>query len=68
MYVADRAIWNAARVIVQRHGPYAEFTATRRLADAAQNGDAEGEGTWARILSAIRDLQRMKPRDGDWLH
>lgn len=68
MYVAEIAIWNAARLILQRHGPYAEFTATRRLTDAVQNGDAESKATWICILNAIRDLQRLEPLDGDSLH
>ena len=68
MSVAEITIWKAARLILQRHGPYAEFTATRRATDAMQNGDAAGLSTWTRVLTAIRELQRLERRDGDPLH
>lgn len=61
----ERGIWAAARVIVRRHGMYAEFTADRRVNDMILAGDRNGEAQWKRILHAVRDLQRFKPRDGE---
>jgi hypothetical protein len=58
-------IWRAANIIVKRHGPYAEFTATRRVDDMIANADPGGETTWKRILRAVRELQRFQPREGE---
>ncbi len=61
----EQDVWRAARVIVRRHGMYAEFTASRRVEEMTVAGDRSGEAHWKRILRAVRDLQRLKPREDE---
>lgn len=61
----DQDIWRAARLITKRHGIYAEFAAARRVDEMIEAGDPRGETTWKRILRAVRELQRFKPREGE---
>jgi hypothetical protein len=51
-------IFRAAKLLIDRHGPYAEIRAAWRADELQVGGDHEGSAVWRLILAAIRELQQ----------
>ena len=60
----DLEIWQAANVLVQKHGDNATQEAEKHLAAVIARGDADGEAAWRSVLNVIPALLAMKPGDG----
>ena len=64
--VDDRDIWRAANLLVKRHGcADAASVAARRAEELLAAGDVEGYAVWKRILSAVAELTRPTPAEGE---
>jgi hypothetical protein len=64
--VDDRDIWRAANLLVRRNGrPDAAPAAARRAEELLAAGDVEGYAVWKRILSAVAELTRTTPAEGE---
>lgn len=55
-------IWRAAQQLIKMYGDGAELAAAQRADKAIDQGDPEGETVWKRILRAVQELRRPKPR------
>ena len=63
--IDDLDILRAANILVQRHGADAAIEAARRADEMLEVGDMEGCAIWKRILSAVAELTRTTPADGE---
>jgi len=65
MMISDPDIWRAAQLIVKRHGADAPIVAAQRADELFNEGDLDGAAIWKRILHAVEELQRVKPKVGE---
>jgi len=63
--VDDPDIWRAANLLLKRHGADAEIVAAMRADELLASGDVDGCLVWKRILTAIKELSRTAPADGE---
>jgi len=63
--IDDLDILRAANLLLKRHGDDAELAAAQRADEMLNRGDIEGYAVWQRILSAVADLTRTKPAEGE---
>ena len=47
--------------MIEMYGDGAELAAAQRADKAIEQGDPEGERVWKAVLTAVKDLQRIKP-------
>lgn len=57
-----------AGALIAEHGADAGFTAALRAAALLAQYDVDGHLLWKRITKAVKELQREKPLDGEWLN
>ncbi len=55
----------AANVMIKRYGDGAATEAAMRADEFLDQGIIDGERLWIRIMQAIEELQRARPRDGE---
>ena len=60
--------WRAAHLLLRRHGDDAELHTARRADEPAEAGDDAGCRAWKRILAALDELRRTRPRAGEARH
>jgi hypothetical protein len=58
-------ILRAANLLLKRHGDNAELAAAQRADEMLNRGDVEGYAVWRRIVSAVADLARTQPAEGE---
>jgi hypothetical protein len=63
--IDDPDIWRAANFLVKRHGHEAAFVAAQRADELLAAGDPEGCAIWKHILSAVAELTRTTPAEGE---
>lgn len=63
--IPEPDIWRAAQVMIRRFGADAATQAAMRADELAIEGDTVGCATWRRIMTAIEELQRERPKDGE---
>ncbi len=61
MNVPEIVIWSTADLLIQRHGRHAPVRADNSVALMLNKGDVNGQITWLRILSAVRQMLNVKP-------
>ncbi len=61
-------LWRAAQVMVKRYGDGAATEAAMRADEFLDQGNLDGKQLWVRIMHAIGELQRERPRDGEAVH
>lgn len=61
-------IWEAASALSKSYGQKATMAAVNRATDFMARGNAPAAAKWARIASALEDLQRHAPREGEAIH
>ena len=61
-------IYRSTQLLVKRHGEDARVHAAMRADAALEAGDLDGLATWKRILRAVEELQRTKPKSGEAVH
>ncbi len=66
--ISDLDLWRAAQVLVKRYGDGAAIEAAMRADEFLDQGNLDGKRLWMRIMRAIEELQRQRPRDGEALH
>ncbi len=65
---SDLDLWRAAQVMVKRYGDGAAIEAAVRADEFLDQGNLDGKRLWMRIMRAIEELQRQRPRDGEAVH
>jgi hypothetical protein len=63
--IDDPDIWRAANLLVKRHGADAAVVAARRADELLEAGDVDGCAIWKRILTAVAELARTTPAEGE---
>jgi hypothetical protein len=63
--IDDHDLWQAAQLMIKRHGEDALVVAAQRADELFEEGDLDGAAVWRRITAAIEDLQRMEPKTGE---
>jgi len=58
-------IWRTAALLIRQHGEDASFVAGKRADELLAQNDFLGCTVWMRIVHAIGDLAREKPREGE---
>ncbi len=66
--ISDLDLWRAAQVMVKRYGDGAAIEAAMRADEFLDQGDLDGKRLWMRIVEAIEELQRERPREGEAVH
>ena len=66
--IPDLDIWRAARVMVKHYGESAATEAAMRADEFLDQGIIDGQRVWTRIVQAIEELQRERPREGEAVH
>jgi hypothetical protein len=63
--IDDLDILRAANILIKRHGSDAALAAAQRADELLEAGDPDGCAIWKRILSAVRELTRTTPAEGE---
>jgi hypothetical protein len=58
-------VWRAAYTLRKLYGDEATLIAARRSDALLAQGDSLGCSVWLKIIKAIEDLKREKPREGE---
>ena len=66
--ISDLDIWRAAQVMSKRYGDGAATEAAQRANEFLDQGNLDGQRVWMRIVQAIEELQRERPRAGEAVH
>ncbi len=61
-------IYRSAKLLIDQHGEDAPIVATMRAVKRAKAGDPEGRAVWLRIVDAIAELERTRPRRDEPTH
>ena len=64
----DLDIYRSAKLLIDQHGEEASGFAVKQADKQAEAGDREGQAVWLRVLSAIEELQRTRPRRDEPTH
>jgi hypothetical protein len=68
MPLTDLDIWRTAKILIDAHGENAPLEAAQRADWAIQDGNAEAESVWMRVLKAVEALQRHEEIAGQSIH
>ena len=66
--LSDLDTWRAAQAMVKHYGDGAATEAAMRADEFLDQGILEGKRLWIRIMQAIEELQRERPKDGEGVH
>lgn len=66
--LSQREIWTSALSMIDSHGLDAIGMASHQAEALIDNGDIAGAELWARILTAIEELQRATPYRDELIH
>jgi hypothetical protein len=65
MAISDPDICRAAQQLIKRHGQDAPLAVAQRADELLNENDLDGAAAWKRILHAVEELQRVKPKVGE---
>ena len=66
--LSDLDIYRSAKLLIDQHGEDAAIHAAMQADKLAEAGDMEGRRVWLRVIRAIEELQRTRPRHDDPTH
>ncbi len=66
--LSDLDTWRAAQIMVRGYGEGAATEAAMRADEFLDQGNHDGKRLWVRIMQAIEELQRLRPREGEAVH
>jgi hypothetical protein len=58
-------VWRTAHALMTQHGADAALVAAKRADELFAKNDFMGAAVFHRIVLAIQDLERLKPREGE---
>jgi len=58
-------VWRTAHVRIKQHGDRAAFVAAERADELFAKDDFMGAAVFHRLVRAIQDLERTRPREGE---
>ena len=60
--IPDLDICRSAQALVKQHGEDAPIHSAMRADTMLEKGDLDGYAVWKRILRAVEELRRVKPK------
>jgi hypothetical protein len=54
-------LYRTAHVLIRQHGGNATIIAAQHADACMERGDLDGQGTWRRVIAAIKELQDTSP-------
>ena len=66
--IADLDIYRSAKLLIKQHGEDAAIHAAMQADACSEKGDLEGRAMWLRVIKAIEELQRTRPRRNEPTH
>ena len=63
--ISDLDIYRSAKLLIDQHGDGAAIEAAMRADEFLDQGIIDRQRLWMRIMQAIEELQRERPRDGE---
>ena len=66
--IDERDIWGSAKILINRYGEEAAIEAAQRADKFLAEGNMDGRAVWHRIETAIVELQRREPGEGEAAH
>jgi len=66
--IEERDIWRAAEQMRKLYGENAAIQSAMRADKLLDQGDTEGFGMWKRVVAAINEWDRKKPKDREANH
>ncbi len=66
--ISDLDIYRSAKVIIDQYGKDAQIHSTKRASAMLDKGDLDAYAAWKRILRAIEELQKARPKSGETMH
>jgi len=52
-------IWRTAKILIDAHGDNVWLEAAQRADHSVEDGNAQAESVWKRVLKAVEELQRI---------
>ncbi len=65
---SDLDIYRSAKLLIDQHGEDAPIYAAMQADKRAEAGDLEGRRVWLRVLKAVEELERTRPRHDEPTH
>ncbi len=65
---SDLDIYRSAKLLIDQHGEDAPIFAAIEADACSETGDIEGRRVWLRVIRAIQELQRTRPRRDEPTH
>ena len=66
--LTERDIYATAMVMVRRYGDDAGAEAAQRSDQLLGDGNMAGAAVWRRVVTAVEELARQAPREGEGVH
>ena len=63
--IPEPDIWRAAQLLIKRHCEDAPIVAAQRADELFSENDFDGAAVSRRILAAVEELRRVKPKVGE---
>ena len=65
---SDLDVYRSAHALIQQHGEAAAIEAAMKADAMLDEGDLDGAAVWRRIVVAVNEMQRAKPKAGERRH
>ncbi len=65
---SDLDIYRSAKLLIDQHGEDAPIFAAMQADKRAEAGDREGRRVWLKVIKAVEELQRTRPRRDEPTH
>ena len=62
---SDLDIYRTANVLIREHGEDAALEAAQSADAMLERGSLGGQRVWKRVLTAVKEIQREEPREGE---
>ncbi len=59
---SDLDIHRSAKLLIKQHGEDAAIHAAMQADACSEKGDLEGKAVWLRVIKAVKELQRTRPK------
>ena len=58
-------IYHTASVLIREHGEDAALEDAQRADALLDKGSLDAQQVWKRLLAAVKEIQRLEPREGE---
>ena len=65
---SDLDIYRSAKLMINQHGEDAAIHAAMQADACSEKGDLERKAVWLRVIKAVKEMQRTRPRRDEPTH